>query len=111
MEKAKVSDLLLQGVPANVTGGWVEAGPYRESGRGNVVARLVGADGTGAATVTIEGSNDPLGTTGVLIGAAMALTQAAPVKAVAVDYPWPYLRAVVSAVAVNATGLKVTLAQ
>jgi hypothetical protein len=75
------------------------------------VATLTGADGTGAATVQLEGSNHGTATTGVAIGGAMALTQAAPTKAQAVDYPWPFLRAIVSGVAANATGLRVSLAQ
>lgn len=112
MDKAKVTELLLQqAAPTNVTGPWIEAAPYRESGRGVVLARLLGADGTGAATVTIEGSSDPTAVTGFALAAGVALTQAAPVKQVAVDYPYPYLRAVVSAVAATATGLRVTLSQ
>lgn len=110
MNPAKITDLLhQQAAPSNVTGGWVAMPPWRESGRGQAVARLNGADATGAASVTIEGSHD--GANGVVIGAALALTQAAPTKAQAIDYPWPFLRAVVSGVAANATGLRVTVAQ
>jgi hypothetical protein len=111
MDKSKVTELLLQGAPANVVGPWVETAAWRESGRGNVVAHMIGADATGAATVQIEGAQVGVATAGVAIGAAMALTQAAPAKAQAIDYPWPYLRAVVSGVAANATSLRVSLAQ
>ncbi len=109
MNPAKVTDLLHQNAaPSNATGAWVTMPPWRESGRGMAVARLDGANGTGAASVQIQGSHD--GINGVNIGAALALTQAAPTKELAIDYPWPFMRAVVSGVAATATGRRVTAA-
>jgi hypothetical protein len=105
--KAKVTELL-RNDGANVTGPWVEMPPWRESGRGMAVAALDG-DGTGAATVTIEGSHD--GVHGVAIGAGLALTDAASTKSLAIDYPWPFLRAVVSGNAATTTALRVSVAQ
>lgn len=114
MTNAKVTNLLQMGapgtVPGDVTGAWVQMPPWRESGRATAVATLDG-DATGAATVTIQGSHD--GINAVTIGAGVALTDGATndTKSVAIDYPWPFLRAVVSGFAANATGLRVTVAQ
>lgn len=108
MNPAKVTAILEQAVAANVTGAWIETAPWRESGRGMLVASIT-ADGTGAATVAFEGSHDR--ERAVSLGAALTVNQAAPAKNLAVDYPWPFVRAVVSAVAANATKLRATLAQ
>lgn len=108
MEKAKVTELL-RNDGSDADGGAIETPPWRESGRGMVVATYTGTGAGVGGTVTISGSHD--GTRWVQIG-ALALTGAGgDTKAQAIDYPWPFLRAVSSAGAGTRTGLRVTLAQ
>jgi hypothetical protein len=105
--KAKVTELLSND-GADATGGWIETPPWRESGRGMVVAALDG-DTTFASSVTIEGSHD--GVHAVAIGSALALDESGATESVGIDYPWPFLRAVAASGSGTPTALKVTLAQ
>lgn len=108
MTPAKVTELLVN-AGADATGGWVEMPPWRESGRGMAVATLIGS-GAIASSVSIQGSHD--GTNGVTIGSAIALSaSASDTDMQAIDYPWPFLRAVAASGSGTRTKLRVTVAQ
>lgn len=105
MDKAKVTRLLVN-AGANATGGWIEMPPWRESGRGMVVAAIAG---TGSIAVAVQGSHD--GANAETIGTITPDGATDGVKSQAIDYPWPYLRAVSSGKAGTVDSLKVTVAQ
>lgn len=108
MIATKVTELLSND-GSNATGSWIAVPPWRESGRGIVVASLDGS-GAIASSVTIEGSHD--GVHGVAIGSAIALSASTTdTDSLAIDYPWPFLRAVAASGSGTRTKLRVTLAQ
>jgi hypothetical protein len=106
MESAKVTKILIND-GSNATGLSVETGQWRESGRGNVVVALTGS-GNFSNSVAVQGSHDQVNW--VTIG-TVAPDQAAPAKTQAIDYPWPFMRAVSASKAGTITAMRVTLAQ
>lgn len=108
MESVKITELL-KNAGVNETGAWVDTLTWRESGRAMAVAAV---DGTGvhSINVAIEGSHDRVHAESL---GTLALSDADGTKPLAIDYPWPYLRAVASgaAGAGTRTALLVTLAK
>jgi hypothetical protein len=106
MERAKVTELLVND-GSNASGAITDTPPWRESGRGNVVVALTGS-GNFSNSVAVQGSHDQVNW--VTIG-TVAPDQAAPAKTQAIDYPWPFMRAVSASKAGTITAMRVTLAQ
>lgn len=109
MNKAKVTELLFVADGANTSGTPVECPPWRESGRGLVVASINGT-GAIASSVAVQGSHDR--SNWFAIGTIALTANTTDTDALGIDYPWPFIRAVSSgASGTMGGGLRVTLAQ
>lgn len=108
MITTRVIELMKSADGADATGLWVQMPAWPEGGKAMAVASI---DGAGAITsnISIEGSHD--GTHAVPIGAPIALTaNDTDSDKQAIDYPWPFLRAVSSGLTGAVSGLRVTVA-
>lgn len=106
MEPIKAIDLL-NNDGSDTTGAAIPVPSVRDSGRTMCVGAL---DGTGPVTssVAIQGSHDTVHW--LAIGTLTLSGTPSDVKSLAIDYPWPHLRAVSSTGSGTRSKLRVSIA-